>query len=261
MHDIHISIVSHGHWAMIAHLLKDLSGLKSVERFQLTITLNVSEKVDFNSQNYSFPIKFIENASPKGFGENHNAAFLHPPELDQREYFVVINPDVRISDDVFTQLNSLFMTDQQIGVLAPIVMNIEGKLEDSIRRIPRPWIIIKKVFGFKEFLPISDFQKMFAPDWVAGMFMMFRSDVFEEIQGFNSQYFLYYEDVDICSRLWLNGLKVAVAPSVSIVHDAQRDSHRSFKFLRWHLSSMLRFFLSRVFRQAYQFHKHREDVL
>ncbi len=261
MRDIHISIVSHGQWPLILHLLKDLVCLDSIDRLQLTITLNVSETTEVNLEDYPFPIEFIENKTPKGFGENHNMAFRHPPLQEQRQYYVVINPDVRISDDVFSQLTVALGANKQIGVIAPIVRNVDGEIEDSVRRIPTPWIILKKVFGVREVLPITDFRKPFKPDWIAGMFMAFHCDVFEQLQGFDCHYFLYYEDVDICSRLWLNGLKILVDPSVSIIHDAQRESHRNFKFLRWHLTSMLRFFLSSVFRQAYRFHKYRKKAL
>jgi GT2 family glycosyltransferase len=79
--------------------------------------------------------------------------------------------------------------------------------------------------------------------------MLFPRQVFEQLHGFDERYFLYYEDVDMCGRLQLAGYKVAVCPQAQIVHHAQRSSHRSLKYLRWHLASMLRFFFSPVYRQ------------
>src|SRR5690606_33557130 len=80
----------------------------------------------------------------------------------------------------------------------------------------------------------------FFPHWVAGMFMLFESHAFANLQGFDERFFLYYEDVDICARIWETGSKLVVCPKVSVVHDAQRDSHRKMKYLYWHISSMLR---------------------
>lgn len=74
------------------------------------------------------------------------------------------------------------------------------------------------------------------------MFMLFRSQDFERLGGFDERYFLYYEDVDICVRAGQQGMRVVACPKVSVVHDARRDSRRSFKHLRWHLASMVRFF-------------------
>jgi hypothetical protein len=86
-------------------------------------------------------------------------------------------------------------------------------------------------------------------DWIAGMFMLFPAAVFAKLGGFDEAYFLYYEDVDLCSRLRAQGREVLVSSGVSVIHDARRASHRNPKYLRWHLSSMLRFFLHHFFRQ------------
>jgi len=87
------------------------------------------------------------------------------------------------------------------------------------------------------------------PDWVGGMFMLFRRSVFESLHGFDERYYLCYEDVDICARLKLSNLQTVLCSSSPIVHHAQRSSHSNIRYLRWHLLSMLRFFSSPVYRQ------------
>ena len=73
--------------------------------------------------------------------------------------------------------------------------------------------------------------------------MLFRSEDFARLKGFDERFFLYYEDVDICIRVWQLSLRVAACPRVSVVHHARRDSRRSLRHLRWHLESMGRYFL------------------
>jgi GT2 family glycosyltransferase len=77
------------------------------------------------------------------------------------------------------------------------------------------------------------------------MFMLFRSAVFAELQGFDERYYLYYEDVDLCRRLRGRGYDVRLVPSVSATHDARRESRRSLRHLRWHIASMLCYFATR----------------
>jgi hypothetical protein len=101
--------------------------------------------------------------------------------------------------------------------------------------------------GFSGMREYQDSSKPNFPDWVGGMAMLFPRAVFERLGGFDSRYFMYYEDVDICARTWLLGYHVIQCPMAKVVHDAQRSSHRSFKYLRWHLTSMCRFFLSPVY--------------
>jgi GT2 family glycosyltransferase len=93
-------------------------------------------------------------------------------------------------------------------------------------------------------------SKPFSPDWVAGMFMLFCGDAFRRMGGFDEKYFLYYEDVDLCARIRLAGWRVAVCPTVTAIHDARRASHRSMRYFRWHLTSILRYFMSPVFFRA-----------
>jgi N-acetylglucosaminyl-diphospho-decaprenol L-rhamnosyltransferase len=81
-------------------------------------------------------------------------------------------------------------------------------------------------------------------DWVAGMFMLFRSEAFRRVGGFDERYFLYYEDADICRRLRRIGHDVKLETGARATHAARRESHRNARYLSWHLASMLRFFLT-----------------
>ena len=119
-------------------------------------------------------------------------------------------------------------------------------MEDSVRPLPTPWAILAKAFKETQAV-IRPAINCATVDWVAGMFMLFPKDVFAGMGGFDSRYFLYYEDVDLCCRLHLSGFKVVVSSSVAVEHDAQRTSHRKPQYFLWHLRSISRFFLSPVF--------------
>ncbi len=265
--DIHLSIISHGQWSMITHLLKDLSQLECSKRLQVTLIFNIKESFCLESTDFPFPIHIIENSCIKGFGNNHNTAFHHPPDIKQRKYFVVINPDIRIKEDIFLILiglmnekNALNKKQTPIGVISPAIKNSQGELEDGARELPTPWRILKKLLGQKKHWH-HHANHCYQPDWIAGMFMLFKADDFSKIGGFNSAYFLYYEDVDLCSRLWLAGFCIVVQPDIAVIHNAQRSSHQKLHYLRWHLSSMARFFLSTVYRKAKKLHQRRIRII
>ncbi|MEO8159499.1 MAG: glycosyltransferase, partial [Betaproteobacteria bacterium] len=182
----------------------------------------------------------IRNASPTGFGANHNAAFTECANA----YFCVLNPDVRLDGNPFPALVAE-LAAANVGVAAPKIMSPTGAIEDSARRFPTSGFLVRKLFGQTSGLDYEIGQATISPDWVAGMFMLFRAPVFAELHGFDERYFLYYEDVDLCRRLRKHGYDVRLVPSVRVVHDARRDSHRSLRHLRWHLASLLRFLFSR----------------
>ena len=256
MRDIHISIVSHAQCDLVKKVLQDLRVLDCVSRIYVTLTHNLLQKESMALEGLPFPIQVIQNDLPKGFGENHNEAFNLSENANERRYFLVLNPDIHFTVDVIGELVAVLESDRSIGVIAPSVRNIEGTLEDSARQLPTLLGLMKKFFGYQGTYTFSSEQD-YTPDWVAGMFMLFRSEVFRQLGGFDTRYFLYYEDVDICCRLWLEGYSVYVRPSLSIVHDARRQSRKNFKYMRWHLSSILRFLNSDVYRKVKVLHQQR----
>lgn len=254
MRDIHISIISHHQFEMVQDVLLDFEKQGCADRIRVTITINVPEKISTHMECLSFPVDIINNDHPKGFSANHNASFNQPIIAKERQFFLVINPDVRLIENVIKPLINVLEANESVGLTAPMVHGVDNVLEDSVRELPTPVRIIAKLFGGQGRL---ENDRCTQPDWVAGMFMAFRASVFEQIGGFDENYFLYYEDVDICSRLWLAGYQIHFNENVSIVHDAQRKSWRDIRYLRWHIASMLRFFNSDVCRRITMFHQKR----
>ena len=224
------------------NLLRDLERCCSVP-LEVILTLNVPETLPFDPGVFSFPVKVVHNAVLKGFGANHNAAFREA----RGEYFCVLNPDIRITEDPYPGLFE-HLSGEDIGVVAPAVVNPAGALEDSARRFPTVWTLIRKACagGTQIDYPVADAGM--EPDWVAGMFLLFRSSVFRRMKGFDEGYFLYYEDVDLCMRLRAAGYRVLRVPDVPVVHDARRESRRNLRYLSWHVRSVVRYLLITRYR-------------
>lgn len=236
---ISISIVSHQQGELVAALLSDIAAYCTLP-LEIMLTVNVPETLPFDAGSYPFPVKVINNTTRKGFGANHNAAFAS----SRSDYFCVLNPDIRFERDPFPALLA-GLSDPLAGVIAPLVVGPDGRIEDSIRCFPAPLGIVRKVFSGKRAADYVIGHTDIRPDWVAGMFMLWRTDVFRRLEGFDEDFFLYYEDVDICARLQREGFRVLAVPDVSVTHYARRSSHRNMRYLRWHLTSMLRYFWKR----------------
>lgn len=242
MPDLSISIVSHCQAKLVQSLLDDIRDYCSNVSIEVILTLNLDEPLPFEVDSFYFPIKVIRNMKPVGFAANHNQAFTHATG----QYFCVLNPDIRLNSNPFDALISC-MEATSSGMVAPVVRGKNGDIEDSARRFPTPLKILCKVFRqCKGSDYVIHIDPVF-PDWVGGMFMLFKREVFERLDGFDERYFLYYEDVDLCARLRLTGHELALCPAATVTHLAQRSSHANFKYFFLHLSSMLRFFLSTVY--------------
>jgi len=237
-----LSIVSHGQKALVEALLLDLVGCNQVE--MIVLTLNVDEPAVEVPELLRERLVFVHNLEPKGFGENHNHAFRQC----MTPWFAVLNPDIRLPTDPFPSLIKL-LAESGAAVCAPAVLSPLGKVEDNARIFPTPWGIIAKGLGLGNGqirYRLGDVS--FAPDWVGGMFLLFRHEDYQKIGGFDPGFFLYYEDVDLCARLHKAGSGVLFCPTVHVIHDARRSSRQSMRYLTWHLKSMFRFWLKHLGR-------------
>lgn len=234
---ISVSIVSHRQGDLVSEALADLARFADSVSIEVILTRNIPERLPFSLAVFPYPVKVVENDSPKGFGENHNAAF----RLAEGDWFCVMNPDIRMPENPFPLL-LVALEQLQAAVIAPAVVSPEGQVEDSIRRFPTPLSLAGKILGRSDGrYPYAVGDETFAADWVGGMFMLFRAEDYRRVGGFDEGFFLYYEDVDICTRLWKAGSRVLACPMVYVVHDARRASRRNLRYMRWHASSMVRY--------------------
>jgi N-acetylglucosaminyl-diphospho-decaprenol L-rhamnosyltransferase len=77
--------------------------------------------------------------------------------------------------------------------------------------------------------------------------MLFRSQAYRQIGGFDERFFMYGEDFDICARTQLAGWKLQVGEDLLARHEAQRASRSSRKHLYWHVTSLLKVWTSGAF--------------
>ncbi len=237
MDSIFVSIVSHDHGEMVSGLVRQLLDCSEVR--EIVVTCNIPESMNLPDDER---VSLINNSTPKGFSANHNAAFETVAGDAGCLFFCPINPDVRLQANPFPELLTAF-NDKAVAMVAPLVLGENGLVEDSLRRFPTLRSLFSKALGgadgrYSVVLGQPDFH----PEWVAGMFMLFRTESFRQLGGFDERFFLYYEDVDICARAWKQGFKIVACPSAVVVHDARRDSRRKLRFMFWHLSSLAKYF-------------------
>ena len=123
---ITISIVSHGQGQLVHELLRDLARY-CIGQVEVILTLNLPEELPFVPQEFGYVTQIVRNSTPKGFGGNHNAAF----RLVNTEYFCILNPDVRIRDNLFPHLRA-GLRDPQAGIVGPLICNPDGITEGDL---------------------------------------------------------------------------------------------------------------------------------
>lgn len=229
-----ISIVSHGQLTLIKPLLGQIDRYCRTLVDRVVLTINVPEPDVLAGSNWGFPLERVVNPVPLGFGANHNQAFVRC----RSPWFLVLNPDVRLEDDAIGTL--IAAARPRAGVLAPRVHEPGSDAPLPHRRLITP----AEILGRRRRGHVPPTQ----PDWIAGLFMLFRNEVFRTLGGFDARrYFMYGEDFDICVRLRLAGWGIQVDESCRVLHQAQHASHRDARHLRWHITSLLKLWGSASF--------------
>lgn len=232
-----VSVVSHGHGAMLHEMLHALSALHSPVITRVVVTLNMPEPdPPAPPQGWPFALQIIRNVRRQGFGMNHNQALA-----DAREALVcILNPDVSWGvRDPFAVLARVAM-GAGVGCAYPEQRNAADCLQDCERELPTPQALWMRYIRGRVETRV---------DWVNGACMVLPRQAWEAVGGFDEGYFMYCEDVDLCLRLRLAGLALTRAP-VQVRHDGQRASHRGIRALGWHIRSLLRLWRSPAYREA-----------
>lgn len=230
-----VSVVSHGHGRMVQSLLQEMAAVSAGVVTRVVLTINVPEPhEDAFAGDWPFQLELRRNAQPLGFGANHNAALQ-----DAREDFLcVLNPDVGLlGADPFAALMHAAAQGGQ-GCAYPAQVDELDRLQDSERTLPTPLALLRRRLLGREETRV---------DWVNAACLMFPRRLWQQVQGFDTSYHMYCEDVDMCLRIRLAGFPLNKA-SCFLLHAGTRASHRKWKHLRWHVSSLLRLWSSPAYK-------------
>jgi len=165
-----------------------------------------------------FPkVKLIENKDNYGFSKGNNIGVAQA----KGDYVCILNPDTVVAENTFENL--LQFADQQsnLGILGCRLIDGQGHfLPESKRNVPSPMVAIKKMIGFSESYYVSDLDEKNignSPIFV-GAFMIMKRDIYNQVGGFDEDYFMYGEDIDLSYKIEQAGYDNIYNGNVSIIH-------------------------------------------
>jgi len=180
-------------------------------------------------------VKLIANSKNVGFGKANNKAM----QIASGDYFILINPDTFVKNDTLEKLLSFFESNKNVDIATCKVLNPDGSLQLACRRsFPSPWISFTKIIGLNKLFPKTklfakynltylDENKTYEVDAISGSFMMFKREVYDKIGGFDTDFFMYGEDLDFCYRAKKNGFKIYYYHETEIIHYKGESTKRS----------------------------------
>jgi GT2 family glycosyltransferase len=200
--------------------------MKNIEGEIIVIDNNsTDDSYDF-FQNKFQEVNFIWNKTNAGFAKANNQAL----KKASGEYILFLNPDTIIPEDCFEKCISFIQSKKNNCALGIKMLDGTGKfLKESKRAFPSPMTSLYKLSGFARFFPQS---KIFAKyhlgnlsenenhevDVLAGAFMMIPKKILDVVGGFDEEFFMYGEDVDLSFRIQEAGFKNYYFAESSIIH-------------------------------------------
>jgi N-acetylglucosaminyl-diphospho-decaprenol L-rhamnosyltransferase len=193
-------------------------------------------------------VKWVPTGANLGYGPAANIGAA----LVGGAYLLVSNADVVVDEGAVETLRRFLETSPQVAVVGPRIVDATGTLYPSARHFPDMLEALGHgIVG--QFWPGNPFSRRYRMtdwdharrrevDWVSGAFFMARREAWDEVGGFDSTFFMYMEDVDLCWRLRGNGWSVAYEPAAQITHiqGVSTDRH-PYRMLFTHHVSMWRF--------------------
>lgn len=186
-----------------------------------------------------FNVQYLFSGKNIGFGSGHNLAFKHLKQ--NSDVHLIINPDTYFHSVEIEQFLLWLSSHEDVSLATPFICNPDGTVQNVVRNIPTPLGLLKRKLNINhDELAVKKDMVMEIP-FAHGCFMAFQTEVFEKMRGFDECFFMYMEDVDIFIRAKRYG-KTVMNSNYSIYHEFRKGSSKSFRLLRWHLSSAIKFF-------------------
>ena len=174
-----------------------------------------------------FPeVTWLESKENLGFGKGCNLAEKHATN----PYLFFVNPDTVVSRDSFTRALDFMKEHPEAGTVGCRILNEDGSLQWACRRsFPTIVSAVSKTIGLASLFPKSktlasynmtyaDPDEMIEVDAISGSFFCIRRDVYEKLNGFDEDFFMYGEDLDLCFRTKEMGLHNYYTPVTNILH-------------------------------------------
>jgi len=223
---------------VLCDCLKSIYANTNLRDFEVIISDNGSTDRSAERIRAHFPqVRVIENGANLRFSKGNNVGI----QLSTGQYILILNPDTIVHEGALDRWIQFADRHPECGAFGCRVLNTDGSYQGSARPFPTIWrdligALCLRRLGYLSSAFVSDTYVGWngdterTIDWQSGCCVMFRGELLRRLGGFDEQFLYYYEDVDLCRRVWKAGYPILYTPEVTITHlGGQSTMHaRSF---------------------------------
>ncbi|MFB9076907.1 glycosyltransferase family 2 protein [Flavobacterium procerum] len=176
---------------------------------EIIVVDNNSSDESVSMMKEKFPhVKLIENKENFGFPKGNNIGFRQA----KGKYICILNPDTVVAEDTFIKILAFAERQNNLGIIGCKLIDGRGEfLPESKRGIPTPWVAFTKIFSLYKIFPRTKlFNQYYAQhldenetgkvDILVGAFMFLEKKLYEDLNGFDENCFMYSDDIDLSYR-------------------------------------------------------------
>lgn len=209
-------------------------------------------------------IRYIFNNANMGYGAGHNIAIKQT--LQERiKYHLILNPDVYFERGTLEKLYAFMQDNQDVGLVIPKMLYPDGSVQYLCKLLPTPLGLALRRFApsskyvdrknYLYELRFTGYNETMDVPYLSGCFMFIRTEALNKAGLFDERFFMYFEDTDLTRRIH-EYYRTVYYPNVSVFHQYAKGSYKSWKLLKYHLWSAVRYFN----KWGYFFDKERRDI-
>lgn len=250
---IHVAIVSHGHENLL--MASSVGGLRDAGANMHVWIKDNRPSATLKAYCLQHGISYTDDRPGLGFGENNNYLFdliSNSVGFTEGDSFIVMNPDITIAPETILTLVESMRRDAFPLATINLFRDAQHEhIDANIRRYPNVFSLLRMV-AVRPLSEPYDKEHMTETchvDWASGAFLAFDARHYRQLQGFDTRYFMYFEDVDICYRSQqLLGKGIRFYPQFHATHAAAHQNRNIVsRHARWFFRSFLKFLSRRYF--------------
>ncbi|UCD06629.1 MAG: glycosyltransferase family 2 protein [candidate division WOR-3 bacterium] len=185
-------------------------------------------------------VRLILNRRNIGFAAANNQG----ARIAAGEYFLLLNPDTELLGDALNTLYLFISSHPNVAIVAPLLVDESHSNQASCRKFPTIWQEVVKAVGAPRYLPnhpifgfssISDYENDCEIDQPQGACLLVRKDALDSGIVFDEQFYMYYEEVDLCYRIKKRGWGIWFVPGAHVVHFSGKSFSRNMPRMIFHI--------------------------
>jgi N-acetylglucosaminyl-diphospho-decaprenol L-rhamnosyltransferase len=209
---------------------------------------STDKSIEYLQPRFPF-VHFIQNKENVGFSKACNQGLKGATG----KYILFLNPDTIVPEDAFTKCMGFMDAQADAGALGVKMIEGTGRyLKESKRGFPSMWVSFCKMSGLTRWFPTSKLlagyylghlssDKIQRVDVLSGAYLMAKKDVLDKIGGFDEQFFMYGEDIDLSYRLQQTGHTNYYFPDCCIIHFKGESTRKDKRYVKTFYGAMVKF--------------------